>query len=203
MFKIIKNEPKFFKVAKLKVKRPKVSSAWSDKRIEDRRPQLRGHILLEEQNLLCAYCEKEIDDNPNCSNIDHFKTRNLFPEETLNYTNLLVSCNSHDRCSSFKDKNITNKDDYKNIINPVVENPDEYFDYLITGEIVGKNSKAEFTIYTFQLQTDALIESRLQVYEALKHIDNLSVDEICEVFPNYHSFIKSIYSKIKNEGKKQ
>ncbi len=201
MFKITKNEPDFFIKAKSKVELPKISSAWESEEINDIRPQLREHILLEEQNLLCAYCEKEIDDNPRNSNIDHFRLKagHLFPEKTLNYNNLLVSCNSHDRCSSFKDKNIKSKDDYENIINPIVENPDEYFDYLITGEIVAKNSKAEFTIYIFQLQSDALIESRLQVYEALKYIDNLSVDEICEVFPNYHSFIKSIYSKLKKE----
>jgi len=199
MFKITKNEPKYFTVAKSKIKLPKVKGAWNSKEIMEIRPKLRGDILLEEQNLLCAYCEKAIDDNPNYSNIDHFKTRNLFPEETLNYENLLVSCNSYNRCSSFKDKNIKSKDDYKNIINPVVENPDEYFDYLITGEIIAKNSKAEFTIYIFQLQSEALIESRLQVYEALKHIDNLSVDEICELFPDYHSFIKSIYPKLKNK----
>jgi uncharacterized protein (TIGR02646 family) len=203
MFKIAKNEPKYFTVAKSKVKLSKIKSAWDDGHINSTRGKLRADILLDEQSLICAYCEKAIDDNPNCSNIDHFKTRNLFPEETLNYHNLLVSCNSHDRCSSFKDKNIKYRDDYENIINPVVENPDEYFDYLITGEIVAKNSKAEFTIYIFQLETNALIESRLQVYEALKYIDNLSLDEICEVFPDYHSFIKKIYPKLKKEGKKQ
>ena len=199
MFQITKNEPDFFIKAKSKVKLPKISSAWESEEINDIRPQLREYILLEEQSLLCAYCEKEIDDNPRNSNIDHFRLKagHLFPENTLDYNNLLVSCNSHDRCSSFKDKNIKGKKDYENIVNPVVENPDEYFDYLLTGEIVAKNSKAEFTIYIFQLQSDALIESRLQVYEALKHIDNLSVDEICEVFPNYHSFIKSIYPKLK------
>ena len=100
MYQISKNEPNYFTQAKSNISLPRVSSAWEDVNISDIRGQLRKDILVEEQNLLCAYCEKEIDDSSKKSNIDHFKTRNLFPEETLNYNNLLVSCNTHNRCSS-------------------------------------------------------------------------------------------------------
>ncbi len=51
MRQIVKNEPNYFTSAKAKVPLPKIKGAWSDKNIEKIRPQLREHILLEEQNL--------------------------------------------------------------------------------------------------------------------------------------------------------
>jgi len=205
MFKIDKNEPNFFKKAKSKVKKTKISSAWSNLEIENIRPKLREYILLEEQNLLCAYCEKEIDDNPENSNIDHFKLKagHLFPEKTLDYNNMLVSCNTKERCSKYKDKHIKLKDEYNNIINPITENPDDFFDYLLTGKIIAidKNLKAEFTMDIFQLNHQALIRQRKDIADTLEHID-LSLEEIYNEFGNeFHSFIKAIYLKLKKEEK--
>ena len=207
MFKITKNEPDFFTKAKLKVKQPKVSTAWSDDVIYDIRPKLREYILLEEQNLLCAYCERTIDDNPRNSNIDHFRLKagHLFPEKTLDYNNLLVSCNTSGRCSDYKDKHISSKDSYDNIVNPITENPDDFFDYLITGVIVAidNNPKAEFTIDIFQLgrnRNDPLSRQRKEIADTLEHIKNLSLDEIYDIFDNeFYSFIKNIYKKLKEE----
>ncbi len=207
MFKISKNEPPFFTVAKSKVSLPLVSSAWESTEIESIRPKLREHILLYEQNLLCVYCEKEIDDNPKNSNIDHFRLKagHLFPQRTLDYKNLVVSCNAKGRCSSYKDKHIKSKSDYEKIVNPVDENPDEYFDYLLTGEIVAlsASAKAEFTIDIFNLgrrESDNLTQTRKQITEALIYCNNLSLDEIYSEFGNeYHSFIKIIYNKIQEQ----
>ena len=80
MLQVNKSEPNYFTTAKSKVKLPKTKGAWEDENITKIRSQLRTEILLEEQNLLCIYCEKEIDESPKNSNIDHFKTRNLFPD---------------------------------------------------------------------------------------------------------------------------
>ena len=200
MFKIAKNKPDFFEKAKSKVKLPKTSSAWNDEEIKKIRPKLREYILLEEQDLLCAYCEKSIDDNRKNSNIDHFKTRNLFPQNTLDYDNLLVSCNTKDRCSYYKDKNIKSKD-YNNIVNPIAENPDDFFDYLITGRILAKNNnaKAKFTIDIFQLDITSLRELRKKLAKSLEleYIKNLSLNEIYEIMGNeFCSFIKVIYEKL-------
>jgi len=204
MFKITKNEPNFFTKAKLKVKQPKISSAWSDIEIENIRPELRKYILREEQNLLCIYCEKILDDNPKNSNIDHFKLKagHLFPEKTLDYTNLLVSCNTKGRCSDYKDKHIKSKDDYENIVNPITENPDDFFDYLITGRIIAidDNPKAKFTIEIFQLEQPSLVRQRKKIADTLEHIKNLSLDEIYDICGNeFYSFIKNIYKKLEEK----
>jgi uncharacterized protein (TIGR02646 family) len=205
MFKIVKNEPNFFIKAKSK------SSTWGCKSIEAIRSQLREYILLEEQNLLCAYCEKAIDSSPKNSNIDHFRLKagHLFPEMTFDYNNLLVSCNTSGRCSDYKDKHIKSKSDYENIVNPITENPDDFFDYLITGKIIAinNNPKAEFTIDIFQLgreRNEPLSRQRKEIADALEHINNLSLDEIYDIFGNeFYSFIKMIYPKINNIGEEE
>jgi len=205
MFKITKNEPEFFTVAKSNIKLPKSSDAWNNEEIKNIRSQIREYILTEEQNKICIYCEKSIDSDPKNSNIDHFKLKagHLFPEKTLDYANLVVSCNTNNRCSKHKDKHIKSKDDYANIVNPVIENPDDYFDYLLTGEIIAKdnNQKAEFTIDIFQLgqkQDEPLSRQRKEIARSLMYISNLSIDEVYTIFNNeFYSFIKSIYPKIK------
>jgi len=208
MFEITKSEPIYFKRAKSKVKLPKIKSAWEDSNISAIRKRLREEILLKEQNLLCAYCEREIDSDRKNSNIDHFKTRNLYPEETLNYNNLLVSCNSQGKsCSSSKDsqKSILKvREDYQNIVNPTLDNPDDYFEYITTGEIIAKDNslKANYTIKLFRLgsiddKDNSLVKSREKIANALKNIPNLSLEEIYSIFGNeYHSFIKAIYPKL-------
>ena len=197
MRQITKDEPSYFSTAKSKVKFFKTKKAWEDEHIAKIRRQLRSDILLEEQMMLCAYCEKEIDESPKNSNIDHFKTRNLFPELTLEYSNLLVSCNTEGRCSNFKDTHIKSKEDYGNIVNPAFENPNDFFYYLATGEIIAKNEKGQYTIDIFNLQDKSLVQCRLQIVKSLKYLDNLSLDEIYDVFSDYHSFIENIYPKLK------
>ncbi len=197
MRQITKNEPSYFTIAKTKVKFPKIKEAWANEYISKIRFKLRSDMLLEEQMLLCAYCEKEIDENPKNSNIDHFKTRNLFPELTLEYSNLLVSCNTEERCSSFKDTHIKSREEYKNIVNPVVENPNDFFDYLPTGEIIAKNKKGQFTIDIFNLKDIALTQCHLQIVRSLECLDSLLLDDIYDIFPDYHSFIENIYPKLK------
>lgn len=205
MFPITKNEPAYFTQAKRKVSNSNVSDAWSDQNIANIRPQLRQEILLQEQSLLCAYCEKEIDDNPENSNIDHFKTRNLFPKKTLNYDNLLVSCNSKVSCSYIKDNYGLQQSDYQKIVNPVIENPDDYFEYGLAGDILIKDGlsqpnkeKAEFTIRVFALDNKSLIEARKSLVLTLQCYteQNYPMSEIFSYLNDYKSFTTHIYNKL-------
>ncbi len=202
MFKISKKEPDYFTSAKSKVKLPKVKEAWNDKNISDIRARLRKDILEKEQNNVCIYCEKKISDNSKKSNIDHFKTRNLFPEKSLDYANLLVSCNVNERCSSFKDSRkslLKNRDDYENIIDPSIENPNDFFNYLLSGEIIPiDEKKAQFTIDIFNLNQQSLSDERKILADTLQYCPDLSLNEIFENFGyEYQSFIENIYLKLK------
>jgi len=165
MFKVEKSEPKFFTKAKQKVNKPNESSAWFNDNIKNIKKDLALKIL-KEQNNLCIYCEKVIKNYPNDCHIDHFKKRDFFPKETLNYENLLVSCNNENRCAKYKDKNIS-KDDYKKLINPVIENPENFLEYTFYGELEPKSNlseldriKAEFTIKILNLNDRSLVEER-------------------------------------------
>jgi uncharacterized protein (TIGR02646 family) len=201
MFQIDKDKSSYFTLAKSRVKLPKIKDAWDDKNIVPIRAKLREDILIIEQNNLCIYCEKKISSDSKTSNIDHFKTRNLFPEKTLDYNNLLVSCNVKNRCSSLKDSNkslLQRKNDYANIINPIIENPNDFFDYLLSGEILPLNEKAKFTIEIFNLNHQSLYDERKILADTLKYCPNLSLDEIYENFGyEFQSFINAIYPKLK------
>lgn len=203
MQKISKTEPDYFKNAKLKVILPKVSDAWRDKNITNIRPKLRKDILHEEQNSLCAYCEKKIDAEQTKSNIDHFKKRNLFPEFTLNYYNLLVSCNSKFHCSNKKDNSSISKTSYDKIINPVIEDPNDFLDYTFTGDVISKTSlntthkkKADFTISIFALNNKSLQQDRKKITSTIqryKKDHGYQLPELIKVINSYASFIKFIY----------
>ena len=96
------------------------------------RQELRAHILAEQDNC-CAYTEIHLDGNNDC-HIDHFQTRNLFPEKTFDYYNMVVSCNAEEYGAKSKDKYITSKSDYDDLINPVEDNllsPTPMLFYLI------------------------------------------------------------------------
>jgi len=200
MFKITKSKPPdYFEKAKRNIKRLLQSDAWKDKHISDIREKLRKHILKEEQFSLCAYCEKEIDETSKKLNIDHFKTRNLFPKLTLDYNNLLVSCNSPGRCSDYKDKNI-GLADYNKIINPVLDNPNDFFNYHLTGEIYPKlnlspsdKERAESTLELFQLNHRGLVEERKNISGQLaRYRGQITIDKVIKYLSGYKSFIEYI-----------
>ena len=168
MFQVMKNEPNFFIEAKIKVKRPNESNTWSDENINSIRKDLALYILSE-QNGLCIYCEKVVNDYPNECHIDHYRKRDYFPNETLNYNNLLLSCNNFKRCAKHKDSKIK-KEDYKKFINPILENPENFLEYTFYGEFKPKDNlsdinkeKAIFTIEILNLNDRSLIEERKQV----------------------------------------
>lgn len=185
MLQVNKNEPNFFTETKKKIRKPKESNAWNE--ISSIRSDLREYILTDEQNSMCAYCEKKITSNPNKSNIDHFKTRNLYPELTLAYSNLFISCNNPTHCSSIKDNIGLTKEDYNNLISPL--NSDDNFTYSVTGDVLPKNAKASYTINTFSLNHISLIEERKQIMQNFHYMKDFTSDELFEAFGSHKSLI--------------
>jgi uncharacterized protein (TIGR02646 family) len=208
MIQIIKNEPTFFTNAKKKVKLPFISSAWKEIGKDEKsfKSGLREYILLEEQNMLCAYCNQEIESDDTCSNTDHFKKRDWCARETLEYRNLLVSCKNEFHCENIKDNfKFTHCSEFDKIVNPVIENPDDFFDYGIDGDILVKDGlsnidkeKAEFTIKVFALNNSSLKIDRAKIGNSLSFYYDLDfeIDDILNDIVNYPSFIKNIYTKI-------
>jgi len=193
MFQVSKVEPDFFKKAVSKVSKPKQSSAWSDSNIKDIRENLRNYIFNDEQGGLCIYCEVKVDD----THIDHYKTRNLFPQLTLGYDNLIVSCNNNNHCARYKDNiHKVSKDEYVKFINPVLENPQGFLDYTAYGEICAKDNlneidieKAEKTIEILNLNYKSLVEDRKKVSDCVLYIkDDIKTLDDISYLENYKTY---------------
>lgn len=181
MLKVNKDEePDFL----LEYKRKYSPKSWADYNKDGIRSKIKENILVLEQEEYCPYCEKRIYDNE--GHIEHIKPRDLYPKEFQNYNNLIVSCDEKNSCGKYKGNNYSN-----NLINPVIDDPDEYFDYNIaSGEIIPKNNdesskeyiRAIYTIETLNLNCYELKEAR----KAL--IDILNVYR--ENYDEYNSYLQ-------------
>jgi len=193
MKKINKKEPGFFKQFLFRNK----PELWEELSFEIGF-NVRIYMLMEEQNFQCAYTEIRIE--PEISHIDHFRKRSLFPNLTFQWDNLLTSCNHDFYGARFKDKNIK-KAHYQNIINPVTENPQLYFNYSFTGEILidENNEKAIITRDLFNLNDRSLVEQRKAIAEIIKSTYNqFTVDEPVDYIGKFESFIRAIYTDLEN-----
>lgn len=96
----------------------------------------------------------------------------MFPKEFQSYDNIIVSCNEKNSCGIYKKNTYDDK-----FINPVIDNPKNYFYYSIaSGEIVprsnDKNSReyirADYTIKTLNLNSYELREARKALIDILE-----------------------------------
>ena len=145
--------------------------------------QLRFH-LMNEQNQLCIYCERQIDENN--THIEHILAQTDNPQLRFNYSNLVVSCNG-DQCKpivkdKYQPKNVHScghkKDDDLDIdkfLNPVKDvNIKKYFSYNKTTCAIccsGKEStKANYTINLLNLDNPRLNNERFNARSALQTV---------------------------------
>lgn len=180
--------PDFFSqfVAK---KEPKT---WED--VSPIRKELREYILQEQGNC-CAYTEVRLESEANC-HIDHYKTRNLFPEKTFDFDNLLVSCNSEEYAAKYKDKQIKSKSNYDDLINPVEESPLEHIEFAFTGDVLPLNEskKGENTISVFNLNEKSLLERRKTVAMNVINMRSfLSEDDLVIAIGEFETLVRQLY----------
>ena len=134
---------------------------------------LKQYLLEEQENSCCPYCEMEI--NLNDSQIEHIKPKDKFPKLLADHDNLVACCLESKRCGNSK----ANKWD-ELFINPVIENPEDYFEYDIkTGEITpifkegNRYEKAKYTIDLLNLNDNRLCNIRRKyILEFLSYSSN-------------------------------
>lgn len=155
--------------------------------------------LLEEQGYSCCYCGMGIDKEN--SHIEHFKPRSVFPEEQLNYNNLLASCqrerekNEPVHCGVKKadwyDKNL--------IVSPLEPDSSDFFLYTGSGEILptnipDKKETAVTTIDKLGLDIDKLNAMRREAINGIvEAVENLEESEIKQLIDGLN--------KLDNQGK--
>jgi uncharacterized protein (TIGR02646 family) len=144
--------------------------------------------LENEQGNQCAYTELPLEYEKTNSHIEHLKRKDsaFFPELTFEWSNLFVSCNSDDFGGKYKDgKYLKGKTKADNalIINPALENPNEYFELKNWGELTIKDdlqgiakTKAEETIKAFNLNHNSLQDRRREMIQSVNDYKNGGLD---------------------------
>lgn len=122
------------------------------------RNQVREHMLAHQKRIGC-YCCKSIDGSH--SHNEHIKPRALFPQNSMNYDNLLVSCSTPNTCGMAKG----NHYDPQTFISPLQENCEEYFRFLPDGRIEGKTDKGMATVACLNLNSYDLRQARKRQYK--------------------------------------
>ena len=153
--------------------------------------------LLLMQNFRCAYCECAVDER--IGHIEHFRRKNprIHPELTFVWSNLFYSCQqpgkktSLCRCGISKDKQYTKGFDYSLLIDPCVDNPEDFLVFTKNGSVYPRTNlsdtdrlRAETTIRMFNLREHEegnahnLVVSRKNAIAKYKWLKGQSADTI-------------------------
>lgn len=145
--------------------------------------------LISEQGHICCYCCKPIDTKN--SHIEHIrpKERNEYRAISLEYENLLASCQGyHDReenCGHSKD-NAFNEELF---VSPLEENCESLFEFSDRGKIkaVDGNERAGYTIELLNLDTEQLDAARTEAMWVSGAMDELTEDECQKLLDKFEN----------------
>lgn len=152
--------------------------------------ELRDYIEIIEQDGLSPYTEKPLGSK---IHIDHFKKRNLYPDLTFDYANLLVDDLDDNYGACHKDNhssvNSASFDGVTRIFCPTTENMADFVEYTFEGMIVSKigldsitAKRVNETIRIFNLNHSVLKKRRADIIRFIKdyQTSGLSDNEIRE-----------------------
>lgn len=172
-------------------------ATWEQVAPKVRRDVVEG--LANEQLNLDGYTERLLELDDKNTHIDHFKKRTLFPQLTFKWDNLILAEHSMafgaDAKDNYSKDRVKRKEDYLMVVDPVYEDPHQYFSYLLDGAIVPKaelnekeKQKAQYTIDCFCLNNIALKQGRCDVIEAIKSLKNgdCSSNDILNYLSDYN-----------------
>lgn len=141
--------------------------------------------------MLGAYTERPLWP-PTPTHIDHFRMKGLpwtGKNVTFDWNNLMVEDRSPDYGAGYKDAHTNSIDDYRLLLNPAVDYPEQFMTYNSNGEILPNKSlshndhlKATFTIQRFNLNHPVLREMRSRIIVAFLNMaeGKLTAEEIRE-----------------------
>ena len=149
--------------------------------------------LYEEQKTMSGYTERIMKlEDTRVVHIDHFKKRDLFPELTFDWDNLILDEHICGYGADYKDIHVK-REDYQFLINPIYEDPHEYLTYQIDGKMIpqkglseNKKRKAETTIRIFNLNSPKLVNQRnSRLNQIADCIDEMSPEDIFSIFKKH------------------
>ncbi|MEN8216649.1 MAG: retron system putative HNH endonuclease [Pseudomonadota bacterium] len=113
---------------------------------------------LNEQYYLCAYCCQHIDDKK--SHNEHIQAQHVAPNQTLNFHNIVASCNEYKQCG--------NAHGAKRIsLTPLMSECETELEFNLSGHVKGLTPRATDTIDILNLDNKELIHTRKQLVKRL------------------------------------
>jgi len=179
----LKNALIEFKINNTPITRRKLDAAFN----KYKQKQVKNSLLIMFSSK-CAYCESHIS-HIGFGNIEHYQPKSKFPDLCFNWDNLLLGC---EICNSvvFKGQKFPEDNDGGPFVNPVKENPDDFFDFEYdkdtgTANVIPKNERAKTTEKGLGLNRPELVIHRSSivrkmVFAALKAKDgdDAGIEEI-------------------------
>ncbi|KAA0794958.1 HNH endonuclease [Bacillus sp. BPN334] len=125
--------------------------------------------LLKMSHNKCAYCECKLDKESQYMEVEHFLPKDDYPNQVVEWDNLLPSCK---RCNSTKRKHDSN---IEPIINPANDKPNEHLTMYNSYWIRGKDQKGKTSVSVLNLnQIDRLVQVRMNIgVQAIQTIESL------------------------------
>jgi uncharacterized protein (TIGR02646 family) len=161
---------------------PPSLSAWRRANPHKSYAQLSSHEVrqsirqqsLEEQFYLCAYCCQRIVSIEDCHN-EHLEAQDLNPKRTLDFTNLVASCNRLNQCGkAHKSQPLP--------LTPLMAACETELRFKVSGRVEGLTDRATTTIQVLNLGDHetinrALIEKRKQLSHSLLLMNGVNPKE--------------------------
>ena len=129
------------------------------------RQEMRKH-LVGTQYGICAYCCSRISADSESSHIEHIKPESLFQNETMDYSNLVASCNNSNTCGSSKGGLYSDE-----LVSPLEDDCAVHFKFYPNGKVVGVDSRGKYTCDLLQLNCYRLQNARRAMFESLNWAD--------------------------------
>jgi uncharacterized protein (TIGR02646 family) len=165
---------------------------WEDLSNDDRQ-EIRT-ALEEMQRRRCAYCECDLEHHG--QHIEHFRQRHRYVQGTFDWNNLFWSCERGDSCGKHKD--VCEMYDYRILIKPDDDDPEQFFLFVNDGTIsvregltVAQRHRAEETLRIFNLDARggplrqmrrAAVSGYLKGLEELQELSTICSPEELKVY---------------------
>ncbi|HHC24572.1 MAG TPA: TIGR02646 family protein [Desulfobacterales bacterium] len=189
----------------------KAESSWSrfkhKRRLSER--------LNVEQYELCAYSELRPDEEGRGTHIEHVKPKGLYPEETFNYYNIVLSALSSEELQGMDQDSIfgghakQSQYDDRRFVSCLTPGCQEYFRYLSNGRVVPAHSlsrsqteNADYTIDLLKLNCEYLKNRRKkcieELEEAMEDIPDDRLEDLADGELGMYRFSPACYSVCHN-----
>lgn len=145
---------------------PEMARRWKKAHPNERYGQATSDIrtairtaCIHEQFFLCAYCCRRIDINS--SHNEHLEAQHIAPNRTMDFHNIVASCNTHDQCGKAHGTKPLR-------LTPLMDECETEIKYAYSGNIQGLSERAVQCIDTLNLNSKKIQQARKLAVEGLQ-----------------------------------